>query len=421
MAMNPPLAMDALNLLPKLLGRSRCETDSSYGHIQMDTSSRKNTWFSDDCDYANELSDVTRCLSGSCTCSSACTLVSEPDSEFVAENVERRNPSRDTACSHNDEASGDESVGPDVIERPMARRHTWDGALTNTTSESAVEVEEDSRSNDLGATCAEPGISQEFQLPESMVSSPVCVWVPFSLPVMHMAWAAPYAQHSQYPSPLYQGGWGAAAYPSNTTCVAVGQPSDLNSPYPGPLCQGSWGVAACPSSTTSVAAGQPAASSFAPQPSLYSLPCASPAFGPPSVIAPVQMTTLMLRNIPNNYDPDRMQALLDSEGFAGLYDFVYLPRDFKSRAALGYGFVNFSTPAHALRAYQVFDEFRNWKCNSNKACAVQWSRTQGFDANVEAVRSSPALRKNIAANFKPVLLKNGVPIKFPTAKVAARK
>jgi len=37
---------------------------------------------------------------------------------------------------------------------------------------------------------------------------------------------------------------------------------------------------------------------------------------------------VMLRSLPNNYTRAMMQALLDKEGFAAKYDFLYLPIDF---------------------------------------------------------------------------------------------
>jgi len=121
----------------------------------------------------------------------------------------------------------------------------------------------------------------------------------------------------------------------------------------------------------------------------------------------------MLRHIPNNYSPEDVLALLDSYGFAGHYDYFYLPRDFKSAAALGYAFVNFVSTDVALRAFQVFDKFDGWKGRSHKACEVQWSRNQGFVQNVEAVRCSPVMRKTVAAQFKPFVFQNGVRIEFP--------
>ena len=43
-------------------------------------------------------------------------------------------------------------------------------------------------------------------------------------------------------------------------------------------------------------------------------------------------TTVMLRNVPNNYTREMFLTLLDDHGFAGRYDFVYLPCDFKRQA-----------------------------------------------------------------------------------------
>jgi RNA recognition motif-containing protein len=125
----------------------------------------------------------------------------------------------------------------------------------------------------------------------------------------------------------------------------------------------------------------------------------------------------MLRNIPNNHDPERMQGILDDLGFAGQYDFVYLPRDFKSKAALGYGFVNFTAEDHAKLAYKLLDNFNAWtNSTSEKRCEVQWSRTQGYKANVQAVKNSPVGRRCLRypKSFQPILLQGGNPIPFPS-------
>merc|ERR1712113_1012642 len=57
-------------------------------------------------------------------------------------------------------------------------------------------------------------------------------------------------------------------------------------------------------------------------------------------------TTVMLRNLPNHYTADLVLAMLDAEGFAGLFDFLYLPIDLKSHACLGYAFINLVHPSH---------------------------------------------------------------------------
>merc|ERR1719367_2096902 len=43
-------------------------------------------------------------------------------------------------------------------------------------------------------------------------------------------------------------------------------------------------------------------------------------------------TTVMLRNLPLDHTRDMLLHLLDTKGFAGMYDFIYLPMDFKTRA-----------------------------------------------------------------------------------------
>merc|ERR1719335_475768 len=55
-------------------------------------------------------------------------------------------------------------------------------------------------------------------------------------------------------------------------------------------------------------------------------------------------TTVILRNLPNNYTRQMLLDLMDSEGFACKYDFVYIPVDFGSQAGLGYAFINLVTP-----------------------------------------------------------------------------
>jgi len=52
--------------------------------------------------------------------------------------------------------------------------------------------------------------------------------------------------------------------------------------------------------------------------------------------ADCERTTIMLRNIPAEFTRDELIKLLDTEGFAGTYDFVYLPVDFAHQAIYGY-------------------------------------------------------------------------------------
>lgn len=125
-------------------------------------------------------------------------------------------------------------------------------------------------------------------------------------------------------------------------------------------------------------------------------------------------TTLMLKNMPNNQTRKMLIEMLDREGFALCYDFVYLPYDFKTGASLGYAFVNFLTPDAALRAFQGFDGYCRWTIPSRKVCGVGWSEPhQGLEAHIERYRDSPVMHHDVPEKFKPLILKNGMSVPFP--------
>ena len=133
-------------------------------------------------------------------------------------------------------------------------------------------------------------------------------------------------------------------------------------------------------------------------------------------------TTIMLRNLPNNYTRDMFLALLDEQGLAGLYNFVYLPCDFYRDANLGYAFVNLVDSEAVARAWKTFDGFSGWSLPTSKVCQVGWSGPhQGFKAHVERYRNSPVMHKSVPDTYKPVIFKNGIRKAFPrpTKKVKA--
>jgi len=125
-------------------------------------------------------------------------------------------------------------------------------------------------------------------------------------------------------------------------------------------------------------------------------------------------TTVMIRNMPNNYTRDMLLDLVDAMGFVGKYDFAYLPVDFQSQAGLGYAFINFSTVDDAKACFEQFEGFSNWKLPSEKVCTVTWSSpTQGFEAHIDRYRNSPVMHPSLPDEWKPVLLQNGVRVPFP--------
>jgi len=131
-------------------------------------------------------------------------------------------------------------------------------------------------------------------------------------------------------------------------------------------------------------------------------------------VAEGMQTTVMMRNIPNDYSRDMLVQLLDKHGFAKLYDLVYLPIDFSSQAGFGYSFVNLVSADVAERFRVHFQGFRGWELPSDKVCDVLWSAArQGLQANVERFKNSPVMHESVPDKFKPALFVDGVRVPFP--------
>lgn len=123
----------------------------------------------------------------------------------------------------------------------------------------------------------------------------------------------------------------------------------------------------------------------------------------------------MLRNLPNNYTREMLLKLIDSAGFAGTYDFLYLPTDFTSLAGLGYAFVNSCTAADATRLWEHFDGFSDWGLQTSKVCTVAWSNPhQGLDEHIKRYRDSPVMHPSVPDECKPALFgPTGMRLAFP--------
>jgi hypothetical protein len=129
---------------------------------------------------------------------------------------------------------------------------------------------------------------------------------------------------------------------------------------------------------------------------------------------PEELTTLMMRNIPNDYTRAMILDLLDSLDLAGRYNFVYLPIDFQRVSSLGYAFVNLVNHDDAEKAFRGLQGFQDWKVSSQKVCEVCWGEPlQGLSAHVERYRSSPVMHNDVPDQFKPILLQDGIRVAFP--------
>lgn len=125
-------------------------------------------------------------------------------------------------------------------------------------------------------------------------------------------------------------------------------------------------------------------------------------------------TTVMLRNLPNNYTRDMLLELIDGLGFKAQYDFLYLPIDFQTQACLGYAFVNLVDPGVVPAFWRAFEGFSNWSLPSRKVCYISWSGPhQGLEAHISRYRNSPVMHPEVGDECKPLIFRDGIRAIFP--------
>jgi hypothetical protein len=139
-------------------------------------------------------------------------------------------------------------------------------------------------------------------------------------------------------------------------------------------------------------------------------------------------TTIMLRNVPRSLTRTMLLAELESQGFAGKFDFVYLPVDFEDSARcgqnFGHAFVNFVGPHDAARARECFTGFVAWAVECEKPCEALWrEQCQGLTAHIQKYRNSALMHESVPDDNKPVVFVDGVrrPFPAPTQSIKAPK
>jgi len=103
----------------------------------------------------------------------------------------------------------------------------------------------------------------------------------------------------------------------------------------------------------------------------------------------LELTTVMLRNIPNKFTETKLLNELTARGFGNSFDFFYLPADWKPSkrqgqkmvANLGYCFINFTTPEEAERFRLEFTGLKLTE-NTMKVCEVTYAEVQGLETNI---------------------------------------
>jgi hypothetical protein len=129
-------------------------------------------------------------------------------------------------------------------------------------------------------------------------------------------------------------------------------------------------------------------------------------------------TTLIIKNLPAHYTSAALGHLLDSLGLRGCFNFVYVPVNYKSLTAFGYGTVDMAshnaalTLARSLQGFQGLDQAR-------QPLEVDWSDRQGLQQQIVRYRDSPLMHSSVSEDLKPMLFRDGrrIPFPEPTKKI----
>lgn len=118
-----------------------------------------------------------------------------------------------------------------------------------------------------------------------------------------------------------------------------------------------------------------------------------------------QRSTIMIRNIPNRYNQSEFLKIIDTH-FKGLYDFLYLPMDFKNHCNIGYAFLNFIDYKYVVSFYQMFHGFKWDLIRSEKICYICFARIQGRNELIAHFKKSGVMNALVDKSFKPLILPN---------------
>lgn len=133
-----------------------------------------------------------------------------------------------------------------------------------------------------------------------------------------------------------------------------------------------------------------------------------------------RFTTIAIRNLPIDCTSGFIAALLDSEGFAGCYDFVYAPMDFQNGASLRYASVNMTCHQFAASAISQLNGLLS--VGIEEELEVSWNLPlQGLSVHVRRYQNSPVMHPAVPDEYKPMVFSNGVRNVFPPASRKIKK
>lgn len=117
-------------------------------------------------------------------------------------------------------------------------------------------------------------------------------------------------------------------------------------------------------------------------------------------------TTAMLRNIPNRYTQASLLREIDAAGFAGTYDFFYLPMDTHNRTNVGYAFINFVAPSDMELFTKTFSGYNFKDHASQKIARVSPAHLQGFYENIQHFSNRAVAHARNSA-YRPIVVVEG--------------
>mmetsp|Transcript_67390 Transcript_67390/g.161624 ORF Transcript_67390/g.161624 Transcript_67390/m.161624 type:complete len:516 (+) Transcript_67390:164-1711(+) len=118
------------------------------------------------------------------------------------------------------------------------------------------------------------------------------------------------------------------------------------------------------------------------------------------------VTTVMMRNLPNKYTQQMLLEELQEAGFTLQqdFDFFYLPMDHHNAANLGYCFINFCEPYLANLFSAAFEGKKMKRFNSSKTVVVMPASIQGYEKNYQYYSSTRVVQAE-DPQYRPLFLR----------------
>jgi len=115
-------------------------------------------------------------------------------------------------------------------------------------------------------------------------------------------------------------------------------------------------------------------------------------------------TTVMIQQVPFKYTQTKFMNEVNSNGFAGTYDFLYLPVNARNHGNRGFGFINFLSASSAEEFYIKYHGQNLINHQATLPLSVIPSDVQGFEESATRFFETWQLRKK-KRHSEPVFMK----------------